>query len=86
MYKSVSNEQARYVVRVYIDKDWLAATLTDSAFTLIGPAVSYAGVHAQAESVCQNCALGRCSNVCVLILSHLTSLFFCFCRLGLNCR
>ena len=39
---------------VYIDKDWVAATLTASAFILIGPSAWYAGVHAQAESVCQN--------------------------------
>ena len=54
-------EQVRYAVRVYIDMDWLEATLTASAFTLIGPAASYAGVHAQAESVYQNCVLGRCA-------------------------
>ena len=40
------------VVRAYTDKDWLAATLTASAFALIGPAACYTGVHAQAESVC----------------------------------
>ena len=59
---------------VYIDKDWLAATLTASAFTLIGPAACYTGVHAQAESVCLNRVLGRCSNVCVLLLSQLQHL------------
>ena len=58
------------MVRVYIDKDQLTATLTASAFALIGPAMCYAGVHAQAESVCQNHVLGRCLNVCVLILSQ----------------
>ena len=47
-------------MRVYIDKDQLAATLTASAFTLIGPTVGYTGAHTQAESVCQNCVLGRC--------------------------
>ena len=49
------------MVRVYIDKDWLAATLTASAFTLIGPAVGCAGVCAHSESVHHNCVLGRCS-------------------------
>ena len=39
------SEQVRYVMRVYIDKDQLAATLTASAFTLIGPDAGYAGVH-----------------------------------------
>ena len=36
-------------MRVFVDKDLLAATLTASAFTLIGPDAGYAGVHAQAE-------------------------------------
>ena len=66
-------KQERYVVRVYRDKDQLAATLTASAFTLIGPAEFYAGVHTQTELVHQNHVLGRCSNVCVLILSQNTS-------------
>ena len=30
-------------MRVYVDNDQLAATLTTSAFTLIGPAAYYAG-------------------------------------------
>ena len=49
MYSCVNNEQVRYMVKVYIDKDWLAATLTDSAITLIGLVAWYAEVHAQAE-------------------------------------
>ena len=73
MYSCVSNEQVRYVVRVYIDNDQLPATLTASAFTLIGPAACYTRVCTQAESVHQNHVLGRCLNVCMLILSHCSS-------------
>ena len=36
-------------VRVFIDKNQLAATLTASAFALIGPDVGYAVVHTWAE-------------------------------------
>ena len=42
----------------------LAATSAASARVLIGPTADYAGVHALAESVCQNCVLGRCANLC----------------------
>ena len=55
----MSNEQVRYAVR-----------FTALGFALIGPAVYYTGVHAQAKSVCQNHVLGRCSNVRVLIVSQ----------------
>ena len=71
MYSCASNELVRYTVRVYIDKDRLAAILTSSAFALIGPAVCYAWVHTRAESVHQNRVLGRCLNVCVLMLLQL---------------
>ena len=86
MYSFVSNEQVRYMVRVYIDKDQLEATLTVSAFALIGPATCYRGACAQAESVHENHVLERCSNECVLILSHLPFFsFHFFCRLCLTC-
>ena len=31
----------------------------------------YAGVHTLAESVCQNCVLGRCANLCFIIVLQL---------------
>ena len=49
-----------HVLGVFIIRDGLAATFTASAFTLIGPAMGYTGVHAQAESVCQNCVRKMC--------------------------
>ena len=55
---------------LYIEGDLLAATSTASAFTLIGPASGYAGVHTWAESVCQNCVLERCANLCSIIVLH----------------
>ena len=51
---------------VYITQDLLAATITVSAFALIGPATCYAGVHTQAESVCQNCV----RKMCLLVFNH----------------
>ena len=53
---------------VYIIWDLFAATITASAFTLAGPAAGYAGVHVQDEYVCQNCALGRCADLCLIIV------------------
>ena len=47
------------VVRLFIYNDWHAATLTTSAFALIGSDACYTGVHTQAEFACQNCMLGR---------------------------
>ena len=61
---------------VYVSQDLLAATITVSAFALIGPAVGYAWVHTQIESVYRNCVLGRCSNLCSIIVVYLPSLFF----------
>ena len=52
----------------YIAHDLLAATNTVSLKVLNGPAACYAGVHASAESVCQNCVLGRCANLCSIIV------------------
>ena len=48
-------------VRLFIDKDTVATTLTASAFALIDADACYTGVHTQDESVCQNCPLGRCA-------------------------
>ena len=62
---------------VYITWDLLAATTTGSAFALIGPAACYTGVHTQAESVYQNYVLGRCANLCSVVVLHLPSLIFC---------
>ena len=45
---------------------------------LIGPAVCYTGVHTLAESVHQNCLLGRCANLCSIVVLHLPSLFIYF--------
>ena len=36
-------------VRVFLDKDWLAATFSASTLTLIGPHMGYTGVHTQDE-------------------------------------
>ena len=59
----------------YIEWDLLAATCTASAFALIGWAAGYAGVHAWAESVHQNCVLRRCANLCSIVVLQLPSLF-----------
>ena len=56
---------------LFIEKNLLAATSTASAKVLIGPAACYAGAHALAESVHQNCVLGRCANLCVIIMLQL---------------
>ena len=60
-------------MRVFIDKDLLAATLKASAFTLICPDACYIGVHAWTESMCQNCVLGAVCYMCVKFcyISHL---------------
>ena len=55
---------------VYITWDLLAATITASVFSLIGPAVGCAGVCTQAESVHQSCVLGRCGNLCSIVVLH----------------
>ena len=55
-------------VGVYVTGDLLAATIIASAFALIGPFVGYTGVHTWAESVWQNCVLGRHANLCSVIL------------------
>ena len=47
----------------YIVQNLLAATSTASLSTLIGSAACYAGVHALAESVSQNCVLGKYANL-----------------------
>ena len=47
----------------YIEQYLLAATSTASGKALIGPAECYTGVHTLAESVHQNCVLGRCANL-----------------------
>ena len=65
------------VMGVFIGKG-LTATLTASAFALIGPAACHTGVHTMAESVHQNCVLGRCAYLCSIIVLHLPSLFFFF--------
>ena len=43
---------------MFLTVDQLVGTLI--AFALIGPDTGYARVCTQAESVCQNCVLGRC--------------------------
>ena len=35
--------------------------------------MSYAGVHAQTESVHKNCVLGRCAYLCSIVVLHYTS-------------
>ena len=46
----------------------LAATNTASVRALIGPAACYAGVCTLAESMYQSCVLGRCANLCSIIM------------------
>ena len=53
---------------LYTEWDLLAATCKASAFVLIGSAVQYTGVCTWAESVCQKCVLGRCANLCSIIV------------------
>ena len=65
-----------HVLGVFIIRDQLAATSTASAFVLIGPAVGYAGVCTQAESVHQNCVLGRRACLCSIVVLHLPFFFF----------
>ena len=55
---------------VFIVRDWLTTTLIASAFTLIGAAACYRGIHAQAESVHQNCVAGRCAYMCSIVGLH----------------
>ena len=55
-----------HVLVVFITRDGLAAIFTASAFTLIGPAMGYTGVHAQAEFVCQNCF----RKMCMFVFNH----------------
>ena len=52
----------------YIVQNLPAATSTVSVRVLIGPAVGYTGVHTSAESLCQNCVLGRCANLCSIVV------------------
>ena len=63
-------------LRVFIYNDQLAATLTASAYTLIGPDVGYAGVHTQAEI----CAPKLCfRKMCSFVYNHnAASPFFIF--------
>ena len=63
-------------------RNQLAATFTVSAFTLIGPYVYYAGVHTQAEYVCQNCVRKVCVCLCLIIVLHLSF----FLEFGLYCK
>ena len=67
-------EQGANGVRVFVDANQLAATVTASVFTLIGPDAGYTGV---CKSVCQNCVLGRC--VCVVLNHNAASPFFILC-------
>ena len=53
---------------LFIIRDLLAATSIVLAFALIGSAAGYVGVHTLAESVHQNCMLGRCGNLCSIIV------------------
>ena len=66
------------VHRAFIEQILLAATTAASAKALISPAACYAGVHALAESVHQNCVLGRCANLCFIVVlqtSELNSIY-----------
>ena len=59
----------------FIVQNLLAATSTASMRVLIDPAACYTKVHTLAESVCQNCVLGRHANLCSIVVLHLPSLF-----------
>ena len=62
------------VLAVSIVRDQLAATLTASAFALIGPTACYAEVCTRAESVHINCVLGRCVFLCSIVVLQLVIL------------
>ena len=66
----------RKVCCAYIEQNQLAATSTASAKVLIGPVACYTEVCALAESVHQNCVLGRCANLCFIVVLYTPCLFF----------
>ena len=53
------------MLRVFIDKNQLAATLTASAFVLIGPDTCYAGVCAQVEICAPKLCFWKMCSCCV---------------------
>ena len=57
----------------YIVQNLLVATSTASVRALIGQAVCYAGVHALAESVGQNCVLGRFGNFSSIVVQQVVA-------------
>ena len=64
------------MVRVFKDKNQLAATLTASAFALIGQMWVTQGLILRLKSVHLNCILGRCIGVVSNCIA--TSPFFIF--------
>ena len=54
----------------FIEQNLLVAMSTASSKVLIGPAACYTGIHTLAGSVYQNCVLGRCANMCFIIVIH----------------
>ena len=58
----------------YIVQYLLAVTSTASVKVLIGLAVCYTEVCTSAESVCQNCVLGRFADLCSNVVLYLLSL------------
>ena len=68
---------AGYFTRVFIDKNKLAATLTASAFALIGPDAGYTVVCTQAEICAPKMYFRKtCSFVYSLKVTYPPSLFF----------
>ena len=63
MMSKLKLEQNNDMARVFMRVGQLVAALIASAFILISPDVGYAGVCTQAESVHQNCVLGRCFHI-----------------------
>ena len=65
-------------MRAFIEVKQLAATLTASAFTLIGPDVVYAGVCTQAEICVPKLCVRMMYLCCVSMYSYISlfSLFF----------
>ena len=64
-----------FIVRVFIDKNQLTATLIASSFALIGPNVCYMGSVLRLKSVYQSCVLGRCVYV---VFNHIATAHFLF--------
>ena len=66
--------------------DQLEDTSTASALVLIGQLHKVKVIHLGAESVCQNCVIGRHAHLYICILLHLPYLFILFLFLKYKAR